>query len=132
MASVFDALSPVERKAPFSGAPVRLRVENVCQSPVHVDRGDGVAEPCRRPVWGGDGLVNVGDFTHDVPLCSRCWHVWNAFHGPYITMKANPAAASLSNEGLARLFISRGLDAEPLPPIGAHQPDHFPDDWDLP
>ena len=48
--SVFDTLSPAIRRAPFSATPVRLREENVCQSPIPVDRGDGVAEPCRRPL----------------------------------------------------------------------------------
>lgn len=121
------SLSPTARESKFSAAtPVRLRAENVCQSPILVDRGDGVAEPCRRPLWGGDGLVNCGDLSHDCALCSRCWHVWNGFNGPYVTMKANPAAATVSNEGLARLFISRGLDAEPLPPVGSHVPGAFP------
>ena len=69
--------------------------------------------------------MNVGDLVHDVPLCSRCWHTWCAFHGPYVTMKANPAASSISNEGLARLFITRGLEAPPLPDSSAHV--QFPD-----
>lgn len=125
--SVFTDLSPAIRRAPFGATPVRLREENVCQSPIPVEQGDGTVGPCRRPLWGGDGLVNVGDLSHEHPMCSFCFHQWMAFHSPYVAMKANPAAATISNEGLVRLFITRGLDAEPLPPVGAHVPDAFPD-----
>lgn len=77
------------------------------------------AKRCQRPIWG-DGFVNVGAGPVWFGLCSQCWHEWCAFHGPYQTMKANPAAATIDNEGLARLFITRGLDAKPLPPIDKH------------
>lgn len=117
---------PIVRRAPWRAVPVRLRTENTCQSPIPVDQGDGTAGPCRRPLWGGNGLVNVGDLSHDHAMCSWCFHQWVAFHSPYVLMKANPAAASISNEGLARLFISRGLDAEPLPDPRALIPGAFP------
>lgn len=109
----------------FRATPVRI-VGRTCTNEEPIDRGDGVAGPCRRPVWG-DGMVRdgLGNQRHD--LCSRCWHMDQAFHGPYVTFKANPAASSISNEGLARLFVTRGLDAEPLPPVGAHVPGAFPD-----
>ncbi len=55
---------------------------------------------CKRPVWG-DGRVD-GEW---YGLCSRCWHEWNAFHGHYTTMQANPAAAKLDLTSLRRLFI---------------------------
>jgi hypothetical protein len=84
-----------------------------CQRPTPVDRGPGEEPgPCRRAMWG-DGFVD-GEW-HG--LCSACWHEWNAFHGRFQTMKANPAAAKIDNAGLARLFITRGLDAAPLPPV---------------
>lgn len=109
---------------------MRLVTANVCQSPTHVDRGDGVAAPCRRPLWGGDGHANMGGLTFEHPMCSRCWHMHQAFHGVYVTMKANPAASTIDNEGLARLFISRGLDAEPLPEVGSERPwATFPAEW---
>lgn len=107
----------------------RLQTEHACQSPILVDRGDGVGEPRRRPLWGGDGIANFGGVTHEHPMCSQCLHLWNAMHGPYVTLKANPAAANIDNTGLARLFITRGLDAAPLPDIGSDVPDYMPEDW---
>jgi hypothetical protein len=53
---------------------------------------------CNRPVWG-DGRVD-GEW---YGLCSRCWHEHNAFHGHYVTLQANPAAAKLDGTGIQRL-----------------------------
>jgi hypothetical protein len=105
----------------------RLRTATVCASDKLVDRGPGRPPgPCTRPAWGnGSGIQGRG-----AGLCSRCWHEWNAIHGVYRTLRANPAAADISNEGLARLFITRGLDAEPLPELGTHLPDTLPASWD--
>lgn len=83
-----------------------------CTSEKPVDRGPGREPgPCRRPVWG-DGIVDGQ--RHD--LCSACWHEWNAFHGSYQTMKANPASHDLSAESIARLTFTRG-NAPALPPV---------------
>lgn len=129
--ATFDRLVAGIDEVPFRATPVRLRTENMCQSPVPVDSGDGTVRKCGRPLWGGDGLVNVGDLSHEHAMCSFCFHQWMAFHSPYVAMKANPAAATISNEGLARLFITRGLDAKPLPEIGSDRPfDTFPAEWD--
>lgn len=124
-------MSTDTRVETFRATPVKLCEENVCRSPILVDRGPG-REPgkCGRPLWGGDGYANCGGVTHEHAMCSRCWHQWNAFHGPYVTMKANPAAATIDNTGLARLFITRGLDADPLPEVGAELPDVFPAEWE--
>lgn len=73
---------------------------------------------CRRPVWG-DGRVD-GEF---YGMCSRCWHEHNAFHGHYVTMQVNPAAARLTADNISRLTFNR------LPDIGAHQPDTYPESW---
>lgn len=84
--------------------PPRI-VGRVCQSKTLVDRGDGVAERCKRPVWG-DGRVD-GEF---YGYCSRCWHQYNAFHGHYRTMQANPAAAKLDVIGIQRLTFTERSD----------------------
>lgn len=63
---------------------------------------------CRRPVWG-DGRVD-GEW-HG--LCSFCWHEWNAFHGSYTTLRANPAAANLSLDNIRERLT-----------FGAELPDH--------
>jgi hypothetical protein len=91
--------------------------------------GERRVERCSRPVWG-DGCVLLGSGNREFDMCSFHWHEWNAFHGDYVTLKANPAAATIDDTGLARLFITRGLDAEPLPPVGNDVPDTFPGDWD--
>lgn len=88
----------------------RLRVEQCCQS----DQRE-----CRRPMWG-DGRVD-GEF---YGLCSRCWHEFNAFHGHYTTMQANPAAAKLDGTGIQRLTFGTTL-----PDVGAHRPDYIPEEW---
>ena len=70
----------------------------------------GRAQPrsrCGRPVWG-DGKVDGISFQ----LCSRCWHAWCAVHGPYRLLAVNPAAAAVTDEGLARLFVNRNLAGE--------------------
>ncbi len=91
----------------------------VCASDIPVDRGDGVAAPCTRPVW-----ITVGVWGEDHELCSRCWHMRQAFFGPYTMVQANPAAAKLDDIGIRRLTFHQGL-----PEVGAHGPDTFPEDW---
>ncbi len=78
---------------------------------------------CRRPWWSNDGRVD-GDF---YGLCSRCWHEYNAFHGKYVTMMANPAAAKLSLNAIrnAMLFGAGELPASPSDEC----PDAPPADW---
>ena len=61
--------------------------------------------PCKRPVWG-DGRVD-GEW---YGLCSRCWHEWNAFHGHYVTMQANPAAMTIN---AFTINVMRFMDEEP-------------------
>lgn len=90
------------------------------ERPVGPD-GDRRIERCKRPVWG-DGRVD-GEF---YGMCSRCWHEYNAFHGHYQTMQANPAPAKLDGTGTQRLTFS---DQPRLPEIGAERPDTFPEDW---
>lgn len=79
---------------------------------------------CGRPVWGdGKGVQGRGE-----GLCSRCWHEWNAFHGDYTTMQANPAASLLSGakiHAMEDIFGRRGGTA--LPSFD----DVFPDDWNI-
>lgn len=70
----------------------------------------GRAQPrrrCGRPVWG-DGKVDGIQFS----LCSRCWHAWCAVHGPYRLLQVNPAAASVTDDGLERLFVNRSLTGD--------------------
>lgn len=56
---------------------------------------------CARPVWG-DGRLNGSWFG----LCSRCLHQHLAFHSPYTTLQANPAAAKLDGTGIQRLTFA--------------------------
>ncbi len=72
--------------------------------------GERTVERCRRPVWG-DGFVNRAWFGY----CSAHWHEYNAFHGEYKTMQANPAAAKLDGTGIRRLTFN---DAWDLPDTG--------------
>jgi hypothetical protein len=91
----------------------------VCESTTLVDHGPGNGYGrCTRPVWG-DGYVS-GVWRG---MCSRCWHVYNAFHGDWQTMRANPASHLLGEEGIRRLTFTRG-DTDPLPALGADR------DWD--
>lgn len=77
---------------------------------------------CGRPVWGdGEGVNGRGE-----GLCSRCWHEWNAFHGDYTTMQANPAASLLSGNKIAAMTDIFGRRGDALPEVVA---DTFPDDW---
>ena len=76
---------------------------------------------CMRPVWG-DGRVD-GEF---YGLCSQCWHEYNAFHGHYVTMQANPASHALGKRGIERLTFA---DQPPLPALGASVDDCFPAEW---
>lgn len=91
----------------------------MCQSHYHDHDERG---RCIRPVWG-DGRVN-GDF---YGFCSKCWHVWNSFHGSYLTMQANPASHQLGPEGIAKLTFA--AQTKQLPEIGAEHPDTFPSEW---
>lgn len=91
-----------------------------CTSDIPVDRGDGVAAPCRRPVW-----ITVGVWGEDHALCSKCWHMRMAMFGPYTMLQANPAAAHLDDVGIQRLTFS---DQE-LPELGSGRPDVFPAEW---
>lgn len=78
-------------------------------------------ERCRRPQWGdGSGIGGKGE-----GLCSRCWHEYNLFHGSYMTMQANHAAAKLDATAIQRLTFHE----DELPPLGADVPDTFPEDW---
>lgn len=98
-------------------------VGKTCQCEKLVDRGAHRERTlCTRPVWG-DGRVN-GDF-HG--LCSKHWHEWNAFHGSYLTMQANPASHQLGPEGIAKLTFA--AQTKQLPEIGAEHPDTFPSEW---
>lgn len=96
---------------------VHLRTSQCCQSDVHVDRGDGVAEPCKRPMWG-DGYVDGKWYG----MCSRCWHLWCTMHGHYTMLQANPAAAKIDETGIARLTFS---DQPKLPAFDCT----FPAEW---
>lgn len=108
--------------------PVRL-IGKTCQSPrTNVARMAGhtahgareISEGhCTRPMWG-DGRVDGEHYG----LCSQCWHEHNAFHGHYVTMQANPAAAKLDAFSIKSLTFGATL-----PDVGAHQPDTFPADW---
>ena len=71
---------------------------------------------CKRPIWG-DGRVD-GEW---YGLCSRCWHEHNAFHGHYITMQANSAAAKLGRVGIQRLTFGATLPESPT--------NVFPEEW---
>lgn len=89
-----------------------VRLGPTCQSDVPVDDGAGRAVQCRRPIWGdGRVLTGKGNMRHD--MCSRCWHMHNAFYGQYTTMQANPAAAKLDPTGIQRLtFHGEGHEPE--------------------
>ncbi len=78
---------------------------------------------CRRPVWG-DGRVD-GEW---YGLCSRCWHEHNAFHGVYLTMQANPAAAKLSLAAIRDHWLYGGQRLPYTLPPGTC-PDAPPADW---
>jgi len=79
---------------------------------------------CSRPQWGdGRGVAGKGE-----GLCSRCWHEYNAFHGDYTTLTANPAASLLSGEKIAAMSDLFG-GVRRLPEVGAERPDTFPEDW---
>lgn len=84
-----------------------------------VHRGFG---QCKRPVWG-DGTLNVQGFVQEHNMCSQCWHNWNAFHGIYVTFKANPASLlNASNVDVLRFQTGNELPESDVP-------DNFPDYW---
>lgn len=75
-------------------------------------------ERCGRPQWGdGSGAGGMGE-----GLCSRCWHEHAAFHSPYTTMQANPAASQLSGQSIVRRSDIFGRKGNALPFT-------FPLDW---
>jgi hypothetical protein len=81
-----------------------------CQSRESVDRGDGVGQPCRRPMWN-DGRVN-GEWWG---LCSRCWHSHQLIHGGIAVMRANPASHTLTRQAIAKLTFHDTFPPEWLP-----------------
>lgn len=90
--------------------------------------GELTTERCVRPRWG-DGRVD-GDW---YGYCSAHWHEYNAFHGRYLTMQANPAAAKLDGTGIRRLtFGSTGPTSSLDSPAGAASDHWLPADidWD--
>jgi hypothetical protein len=87
---------------------------------------------CGRPVWGDGKGITTGSGPIGEGLCSRCLHEYAAFHAPYTTLQANPAASALSGTSILRradIFGRRG--DVPLPEVGGQTPDVFPDDWNI-
>lgn len=83
-----------------------LHERSMCQTDILVDNGPGEKPgPCRRPIWG-DGTVDGVRFD----MCSKCWHMWAAFHSHYRLMQANPAAAVITDKGLDLLYVNRKMD----------------------
>lgn len=83
----------------------------------------GALVRCGRPVWGdGAGIAPSG---MGAGLCSRCLHEYIAFHTPYTTLQANPAASALSGTSIQRRADIFGG----LPEVGSERPDTFPEHW---
>lgn len=84
---------------------------------------------CGRPVWGDGSGITTGGGMIGEGLCSRCLHEYVAFHAPYTTLQANPAASALSGTSILRRTDIFGRRGDVLPEVGAHQPPVFPAHW---